>query len=261
MKKIIVFGIIILALGFVGYKYLSIYEQQKQTIDTSLSKIKERGKLIVGTNLPFEPMEYYDQSKKIIGYDIDLINAIASNLGVSVEIKDVPWNGLFDDVKMGKFDLIIDSITMTADRQKEMLFSVPYINAGQVVLVRKENKDINKPEDLKGKKVAVLKNTTCEDAAKLYADLSLIQEYSSQDIAIEHLKNKDADAVVVDYVVAAYTVKKDPSLKIVTNQFTEEFYGIATKLDNLALMNEINNILRGMKRDGQLDQIKNKWLK
>ncbi len=264
MQKIIIFGGIllsILVLGFVGYKYFNSRQVITNSSDSSLSNIKERGKLIVGINVPFGPMEYYDQSGKIVGFDIDLITKIASDIGVVVEIKDVPWIDLFNDLKMEKFDVIIDSITITDDRQKEMLFSSPYLSTGQVIVVRKDNIDINKPEDLKGKKVSVFKNTTCEDVARRYADLSLLQSYEGQDVVTHHLKNKDADAMIVDYIVALNTVKENPDLKMVTNKITEEYYGIATKLGNNALMDEINSILREIKRDGQLKQIEDKWLK
>ncbi len=225
MKKIIIFVVIVIlasVLIFFGYRYLNIGKQNQAT-DRSFLNIKEKGKLLVGTNLPFKPMEYYDGSKKIVGFDIDLITKIASSMGVSVEIQDVPWDNLFEDVKSGKFDVIIDSITITAERQKEMLFSAPYLNAGQVVVVRSDNKDIYKPEDLNGKKVAVLKDTTCEEVARHYTDTLLIQKYDSQDIVNQHLKNKDADAVVVDYIVAVGIVKSNPDLKIATDKITEAY--------------------------------------
>ncbi|MFH0869563.1 MAG: basic amino acid ABC transporter substrate-binding protein [archaeon] len=229
--------------------------------DDSLMKVKERGKLLVGTNLPYAPMEYYDETGKIVGFDIDIITKIASELGVGVEIQDVPWDGLFDDVKSGRFDVIIDTITINPRRMEEMLFSNPYMDGGQAIVIRRENDNIKELDDLKGRKVAVLKDTTGDEAAQEYVDQALLLKYESQDISTDHLKNKDADAMIVDYIVALSIVKSNPELKILDFKLTEEFYGIATKKGNDALMNEINAILREMRQDGTLDSMVNKWAK
>lgn len=261
MKKIIIFiTILVLVFSFFIYQFWNNSKQNLKA-DSSLSDIKKRGKLVVGTNVPFKPMEYYDNFGNLVGFDIDLIHEIASVLGVSVEIENVPWDELLNDVKINKFDVAIDSITITPERQKELLFSLPYLNAGQTVVVRKDNQDISKLENLKGKKICVLQDTTSEEVARLYTDPSMVQGFASQDLLTEHLKNKNTDAMIVDYIVAMNVVKDNPDLKIAIKLITEEYYGISTKLGNESLINAINNIVKEMKRDGRMKKIEEKWLK
>lgn len=257
----IIITMLFLVITLAGCSRYAVQNPEQDAKDSSFTDLKEKGKMIVGTNLPFEPMEYYDASGKIVGFDIDLINEIASRLGLTAEIIDVPWEGLLDRTEAGEFDVSIDSITITSERMNSLLFSSPYLNAGQLIVVPKENKDIVKPEDLKGKKVVVLKGTTCEETALKYTAKELVTGYESQDIVTEKLNKKDADAMIVDFVVAIQVVKNNPSMKILEGQLTEEYYGLATKKSNIALMNEINRVLRDMKSDGSLKAIETKWLR
>ena len=256
--KVFIICILVLLFSLVGYRFTHV---QQPITDYSLLNVKERGELLVGTNVPYEPMEFVDENNNIVGFDIDVAKEIASHLGVSLNITNFEWNDLFTAVKTGKVDIAIASITITPERAKEMLFSIPYFNGGQVIVVRKNDTDIRIPEDLIDKKVGVQGGTTCEKVALEYTNSSMIITYNSSDLPIEALKNSEIDAVVIDYVAASNYVKKTPSLKIVGEPFTQEFYGIVTKKSNVALMNEIDNILRKMKRSGKLDEIKSKWLK
>ncbi len=229
--------------------------------DSSLSDVINIGKFVVGTAATYPPMEFRDESGDIIGFDADLAEEIASAMGVSLELVHYEWEPLFGVMKSGEVDVAMSSITITPERQEEMLFSVPYFNGGQVMLVRSGYTDVNVPEDLAGKKVGVQAGTTCEDAAVEYADPELLMSFGDSVDAIEGLLNGTVDVVVVDYVAAVgYIDEKNDSLEIAGEPFTQEFYGIATELGNEALMNEINGILRDMKRSGKLEEIKDKWL-
>ncbi|MFH1237316.1 MAG: ABC transporter substrate-binding protein [Candidatus Aenigmatarchaeota archaeon] len=226
----------------------------------SALKLKEPGKLIIGTNLPYEPMEFYDASENIVGIDADVAREIAAQLGLEPEIRNVDWDLLFEQVKSGDLDIIISSISITSERQREYLFSTPYFNAGQVVITRKDNTDIKFPEDLKNKKVSAQKDTTSAEEAAKYSNSSTVYENSDYEKTVADIKNGNLDAIVMDYVAGIMLVKNDQSLKIAVEPFTQEFYGIATKLDNTALIDEVNRVLRGMKSTGKLEEVKNKWL-
>ncbi len=257
MKKITLFiGIIvILVLGFVGYKYLNVNQQ------TTTTNINNEKILLVGVNVEYEPMEFFDESGNIIGLDIDIISEIANKLGLTLKLVDYGWEELFVAVKSGDVDLAISSITITAERQKELSFSAPYFNGGQIIIVRNETADILTPPDLKSKKVGVLAESTSKEAALEYVLPKLLTSFTSDIFTVQNLLDKTIDAIVMDYVAATAVVKNNPSLKIVGEPFTQEFYGIATQLNNQSLINDINLALREMKRDGSLEQIVNKWLK
>ncbi|MBD3202826.1 transporter substrate-binding domain-containing protein [Candidatus Woesearchaeota archaeon] len=259
-----IFLVLILTLIIVAACTKKTEVQQKndnQITDNSLINVKKRGKLIIGAIPDYPPMEYIDENGDHVGYDIDVVKEIASQLGVDSEIKQIMWGDLFNAVKSGEVDLIISSITITQERQQEMLFSVPYFDAGQTIVVQKNTKDISSPGDLKGKKIGVNAGTTCEKIALEYANNEDVIGYPGYDPIINDLKNNEIDAMVTDLIGASNYVKNNPDLKLVGEPFTQEFYGIATKLGNNALMEEIDRILRNMKRSGKLKEIKNKWLK
>ncbi len=265
MKKIIIFGgIVILALTliFIGYRYLNT-NKQIQTTDPSLSNIKEKGKLIVGTFGQIGLMTYHDESGKLAGFDIDIAKEIASKIGIPVEFKEMSFPEMFAAVGNGSVDVLVSSITITSERSKNMLFSIPYFDGGQVIFVGKDNNDIKLPADLKNKKVGVLKGTTGERAVLALEGInpSLVISYDDNDKGTQDVKNGKIVAFVEDYIGAVSIIKANPSLKIVGEPFTQEYYGVVTKLGNNALMDEINNVLREMKRNNGLQQLNDKWLK
>ncbi len=243
-------------------------ETGEEVTDTSLMDLKERGKIVIGTDVPYGVMEFFDENGEIIGLEVDIAKEIASQLGVEAEIIDYAWDDIFTDIKSGKLDIAVSSMTITPERSEEMLFSIPYFNAGQTLVIRGDDETIKMPTDLDGKKVAAQADTTSSEEALKYTDSELVTEYLALDIETEtgetiwnQLKSGELDAVIIDYVAAVDYVKQNPSLKIAGEPFTQEFYGIPTKIGNDALMDEINRILRGMKTSGKLKEIEDKWLK
>ncbi len=265
MKKITIFAAIIalLAIGFVSYKYFNDKQGEINPSDFSLSDIKNKGKLIVGIDIPYGVMEFSDASGTLVGIDIDIAKEITSVLGVQPEFKLVAWDLLIPAaVQKGEVDLVISSMTITEERKKEMLISAPYFNAGQVIVIKSKNKDINSIDDISGKKIGVQLNTTgSKFIMEKYSQEESITVYETNLKNFDALKNGEVDLILTDYINAIDMIKKDPSLKIAGNPITQEFYGMATKLGNNTLMDKINNILREMKRNGQLKQIEDKWLK
>lgn len=230
------------------------------TGDTSLSDIKARGKLVVGADIPYGVMEFFDESGNPVGIDVDIAKEITSKIGVELELKTMPFDDLFGAVKNEEVDVVISAITITLERQEEMLFSIPYFDAGLVVVVGSDNKDINVPEGLKDKKVGVLKGTTGEDFALEYVGPSLVTSYITNEERKQALLNGETDAIIIDYIAAIDLIKEYSSLEIVGEPLNQEFYGIITKIGNNALMDEINKILRELKRTGRIDEIKTKWM-
>lgn len=263
-NKYLVYAVcIVISLSFL---FFSGCTDEEETTDTSLSDVVEKGTLYVGSDIPYEPMEYYDEDgETVIGLDIDVIEYIADSLGVSLEIVDYDWSDIFDAVKNAEVDVIISSITITSERAEEMLFSTPYIECGLVILVKEDNVEINSSDDLTGKKIGVQIDTTCMDEALKYTDEALVftyenyTEYEDKGIIFD-LKNGTIDVIITDYLVGAGLIGTDESLKIVGARVTEEYFGIATKKGNDALINEINNIIKEMQTNGKIIEIENKWL-
>jgi ABC-type amino acid transport substrate-binding protein len=232
----------------------------EQLSDDSFSKVQERGKLIVGTNIPYEPMEFLDENGEFAGIDVDVAREIALRLNLEIEFVNYGWDELFVAVKAGEVDFAISSITITDERSQEMLFSIPYFNAGQVIVVSAEDESVLTPEDLLGKKVGVQMDTTSYDEAVKYAGESLVLSYEDYDLATVALLNDNLSAIIIDYIAGLELVKNNPSLKVVGTPFTQEFYGLASMKENNLLMNEVNQVLGTMIWGKQIEEITNKWI-
>ena len=257
MKKYIVIAMLLLVL-------LTSCVNQTE-LDPKLKEIKDRGKLIVGSDIPYGVMEFFDDSGNVVGIDVDIAREIADYLGVELEMRDIEWDQLFIDAKSNEIDLAISAITITSERAEKMLFSIPYFDAGQILIVQKDNQDITGPLNLQGLKIGVQIKTTGETEAKKYTDENNIKTYLSYECTadnecmLDDLKTGKIDAIIMDYVAAIVIVSNEEELKILGEPFTEEFYGVVTAIGNDALLNEVNTVLRDIKRTGRLTEIINKW--
>ena len=263
---LIVLLIAVIIIGIGAYFLLSSespLSKKQETTDPTLIRIKQAGKIVVGTDATYPPMEYVNEDGQIVGLDADIAQAIATDLGVNMEFKQYPWENLFDSVKKDEVDMMISAITITPERAQELSFSDPYFNAGQVIVVLETNKNIIKPEDLAGEKVGVQKETTSIDETKKYVEEPLIIAYEDYSTATDDLKSKKVDAVVIDYSAGLSLVQSTNGLKLANDPFTQEFYGIAVKKseDQQALLSKINESIRKLKDTGKIKELENKWLK
>ena len=257
-RGIILVMILILAgLGIFLYDRLPPEEIE----DPLLKKIKERGELIVGTDATYPPMEDMDEEGNIFGMDMDIAKEVASDLGVESEFRNVLWEEIFGAVREGEVDMIISSITITSERAKIMDFSNPYFNAGQVIVIRADEKEIIKGvEDLQGLALGAQTETTSEEAAKELTDPSLVKGYENSPLAGESLLRGEIDAVILDYPAAVGMVAGNKDFQIVGVPFTQEFYGIAIQKGQKMLLSQINKTIRRLKTEGVLNVLEEKWL-
>ncbi|MBC7235949.1 MAG: transporter substrate-binding domain-containing protein [Chloroflexi bacterium] len=221
-------------------------------------------KIVIATDAAFPPMEFVDENKQIVGFDIDLMNAIAKVMGLEVEFKNTAWDGIFAGLESGDYDAILSSVTITDERKEKYDFSDPYINAGQVVVVRADEQAIKSHEDLPGKTVGAQIGTTGAFAVQKISGATL-KEYDTIDLALLDLVGGNIDAVVVDTPVAAdYALASDQfkgKLKIVGEPFTEEYYGLVVRKGQMAdLLKAFNEGLKKIQADGTYDQIYAKWI-
>ncbi|TDX52449.1 basic amino acid ABC transporter substrate-binding protein [Orenia marismortui] len=226
----------------------------------TLEKIKEEGKLVVGTEASYRPFEYHNAKDEIVGFDIDIAKALSKELGVELEIKDIAFDGLIPSLKTKKFDLVIAAMTITESRKKSVDFSTPYFNAGQVIAVLDSEDQIQNVEDLVGKTVGVQLGTT-GDLKVSEIDGLEIKRYEKIPQAFIDLKNGRIDAIVNDLPVTATFVKKVEGVKIVGTPFTEENYGMAIRKDDNELEKRLNEALSNIKEKGIYDKIYAKWFK
>jgi polar amino acid transport system substrate-binding protein len=218
-----------------------------------------------GSDATFPPMEFIDQAtKNVVGFDVDMINAIGKVAGFKAVVKSTAWDGIFAGLAAGDYDGVLSSVTITDERKGTMDFSTPYVNAGQVIIVPKTTKNVSKPADLAGKVVGVQISTTGDIAVAKIAGVKEKKTYDDIGLAVEDLSIGRLDAVVVDSPTAAgYVLQNDKykaKLQIVGKPFTDEYYGIAVKKGNAELLGLINKGLAVILKDGTIDTLKKKWL-
>ena len=216
--------------------------------------------LTVATDAAFPPFEIVDEeTKEIIGFDIDLMNAIAEKAGLDIVYKNVAWDPLLAGMADCQYDMAISAMTITADRAEQFSFSDPYINAGQIVAVKLDNETINGPEDLVGKTVGAQIGTTGSLEIEAIADTTL-KVYDTYELAFLDLVNGQVDAVVADYPLAVSFVNKySDSLKVVGEVFTDENFGVAFCKDNNELIAQVNAALAELIDEGFIDELVIKW--
>ncbi len=221
-------------------------------------------KIVIATDATWPPMEMVNESKQIVGFDIDLMKAAADAGGFMVEFKNTAWDGIFAGLEAGEYDAVMSSVTITDERKQTMDFSVPYINAGQIMVVRKELQGVDKLDQLKGKSVGAQIGTTGAFEIEKVTGVTL-KTYDEIGLAFEDLANGRIQAVVCDTPVAAQFALQNENykgkLKIVGKPFTEEFYGVAVKKGNAQKLELINKGLNKVLKTATYDKIFAAWLK
>jgi len=219
------------------------------------------GVVTVGLNAEYPPFEYVDENGDIVGFDPDLMNAIAERAGFEIEWVNTRWDGIFVALASGEFDAVSSAATITDEREEIVDFSNPYFNAGQMIAVLEDRADeIQSPDDLPGLKVGVQSGTTGDIAASEIDGVEVVR-YDEITLAFQALANGTIDAIVNDGPVSADIIAKNPDLGavMVGDPFTDEFYGIAVQPDMPELLDAINDALAELIADGTYNEIYNKW--
>lgn len=232
---------------------------------TGCSSKSSSGDVIkIGLDDTYPPMEFRDDAQKLVGFDVDLANAIGEKIGKKVEFVPTAWDGIFTGLTAGNYDMIMSSISITAERQEVYTLSEPYLANGQVIVVLKGSDDITEPAGLAGKVVGVQLETTSHESAKKYQE-QFDFELKAYDQIIQtflDLKAGRIDAIVVDGMVAAEYMKSDAeSYKISSAKLSNEPIGICFKKDaNADLVKQINDAIASLREEGKLAEISNTWL-
>jgi polar amino acid transport system substrate-binding protein len=218
------------------------------------------GALVVATDATFPPFEYVEEStKEIVGFDIDLMNAIAEQAGLNINYQNVSWDPLLAGMADCQYDMAISAMTITPERAEVFSFSTPYINAGQIVAVSIDNNTIGGPTDLVGGTIGAQIGTTGAMEAEAIEN-STVKVYDTYELAFLDLANGQIDAVIADYPTAVAFVNQNAErLKVVGEVFTEESYGIAFCKGNDDLIAQVNAALAELQADGFIEELVLTW--
>lgn len=250
MKKLLLAVVLMLGLAFTAFG-----------ADKSFEKIEKSGKLVVGLDATFAPMGFRGENDEIVGFDIDLAKEVAKRWGVEVEFKPCEWDGILFDLNSGNIDMVWNGMTITEERIKQVQFSEPYFTDGQIIFSPKNNK-VNKVSDLAGKVVGLQLGSSADYAVQksdIFPKLKDVRKYATNVEALMDLEAGRTDAVVVDTVAGKYYNSKRNNLAFSEESLTTEYYGVAIRKKDKALVNKLNETLEDMRKDGSFKTIYEKW--
>ncbi len=235
------------------------------TIDVSGAKLMSDGVLSVGCEVGYPPFEdFAEDGTTPIGYDIDIITAVAEKLGLKVNIINTAWDGIFAGIGVN-YDVTCSAVTITPERQETMIFSTPYINNYQaVVLLANDDRKVESFNDLNGLSIALQKETTSDILMSDYKSTGTIdvQIVANEKVTscFTQLQNGEVDAVVVDSTVADGYINSSDAFKIVYKDESEpEQFGIAMAPDNTELQKAINQALAELEAEGFIKETYDYW--
>lgn len=213
--------------------------------------------LKVATDATFPPFESVDFKGKLVGFDIEIMQAICDEAGYELQMVNVAWDGILPGLLTGNYDAVIAAMTITDDRLKVVNFSDPYFNAGQSIVTLTKDTKTKTPSDLVGKKVAVQIGTTGDLEASEWKGVT-VKRFNTIPEAFLDLKNGGVTAVIVDYGVAV-EFAQNYTYYNVKPPFTTENYGIAVAKKNTTILNNINSALAKIKSNKKYDTIFKKY--
>lgn len=233
----------------------------KQESKTSVGSA--HGVYLVGAEATFAPFEYQNEQKEIVGFDIDIMHAIADKAGFKIKFVNTPFEGIFNFLAQGDRDLLASAITITEERKQTVDFSNPYFDANQLIVVPK-NAKITKFDDLKNMTVGVQSATTGDEIVQklLGKNNPNIKRLESATLVLKELETGGVEAVVSDSGVVKNYLKNNPSgnFRLISDpNFPKEQYGIAIKKGNADLVAKVNQGLAAIKTDGTYDRIYAKY--
>ncbi len=228
---------------------------------TQLEKIKETGKIVIGLEGNWQPWSYHNESDELVGYDVEVGNAIAKELGVTAEFIEGPWDGLFAGLSSGRYDLVINGVDITEEREKEFLFSVPYAYTHTVLITSEDNTSIASFEDLKGK-------TTANSIGSTYMEIG--ESFGASTNGVDSLEETltmvlygRVDATINSDMSFADYMKINPNAKLKVVDTLDEVVEVGIPMVNgensKTLKQEIDNIINKLKNNGTLSELSLKY--
>jgi polar amino acid transport system substrate-binding protein len=223
--------------------------------------IKSAGKIMIGLDDSYPPMEYRDDKNNLIGFDVDLGNAIGKKLGINIEWVPTAWDGILPSLKSKKFDMILSSLSITDDRKKEIGFSAPYISGGPIIITKKDSAAGSGVDSIKGKVVGVQLGSTGETAVEATKAAKEVKKYDKITEAFLDLAAGRVDAIVADDQVGRYYMGLEDGKYTSPGKLNEEPLGIGFRQEDKALTDVVQKAIDELKADGILSKLSMKWFK
>ncbi len=227
--------------------------------NTEATDAPEAKVIKMATNAAFPPYEY-KEGEAFVGIDVEIAEAIAAKLGMTLEILDMEFDSIITSVQNKEADFGMAGMTVTDERLEEVNFSYSYATGVQSVIVTADS-DIASIDDLGGKKIGVQLGTTGDIYATGDYGADNVTQYGKGADAVIALKGGDVQAVIIDNEPAKAFVAANEGLKILDTEYAIEDYAIAIAKENTELLDKINKALEDLTADGTIDTIIAKYIK
>jgi len=261
MKRLVTVLLVLLVIGSVAFAAGA--KEQKSGVDTSLEKVMNKGRFVMGLDDSFPPMGFRDEKGEIVGFDVDLAREVTKRLGVELKLQPIDWNAKEQELNTGNIDCIWNGFTITEERKAAMTFSPPYIHNAQVVVVR-DDAPYTTLSSLAGKRVGYQAGSSAsqaiDDSPAFKASVKQFIEFKENLTGLMDLEIGGIDALVVDVTVATDNIRRSgKAFRILDEELSPEDYGIGFRKGDVKLADAVWEQLVAMHNDGSLATIAIKW--
>ncbi len=223
--------------------------------------VRERGTLLVGLEGTYPPFNFQDENGELTGFEVEFADALAARLGVKAEFRPTKWDGMLAALETGRFDIVINQVTITEARKAQFDFSQPYTISGIQILVRKGDEgDYKSPEDLSGKAVGVVLGTNYEQWLREHVPDADIRTYDDDPTRNQDLLVGRIDAILNDRLIAGNLMERYEGRIVPAGEpFARQEMGIATRKGDQEFLAALNKAIDELRQDGTLEAISRKW--
>jgi cystine transport system substrate-binding protein len=225
-----------------------------------LQKIKDSGSISVGLEGTYPPFSFVDTDGKLTGFEVELSEALAKELGVKARLQPTKWDGILAALESKRLDIVVNQVTISDERKKKYDFSEPYTVSGIQALVLTKNKDtIKTAQDLAGKKVGVVLGTNYEQWLKDNVPKAIIKTYDDDPSKFQDLRVGRIDAILIDRLAALEYARKAKDTIAAGDAFSRQEAGVALRKGEPELLDAINKALDKLRADGTLKKLSEKY--
>lgn len=232
---------------------------------STLNQVVKRNKLIVGLEMKFFPFEYSDEKGQPLGFDVEIAQLAAKELGVELELKDMEFSGLIPALQSGKIDMIVSGMTRTLTRAKTVSFTQPYFETGLCALLSnrkapdvKDVKELNAP----GRIIAVKLGTTGDLVTAKMFPKAQINRFKEETACVREVVTGRADAFLYDQLsIGKHQKENATTTHAILTPFTYEPYAIAIRKGDADFLNWLNQFLETIRADGRYRELHEKYFR
>lgn len=231
---------------------------------TGWEYIQDKGELVVGLDDTFAPMGFRDESNNLVGFDVDMANAVGEILGVTITFQPIDWDSKELELNSKRIDVIWNGLSVTPERLENMSMSKMYLNNSNILMTFNPDVVIDKEEDLANYKIGTQADSSAlhvmqsSDKFDLYAEN--VSEYRTFDEAILDMQAGRVDCIVVDQVLGEYkNSKMDEKMTVCNFNFGDDFFAIGARKADTTLTDKLNESLQQLIDEGKAAEISDKW--